>query len=73
MATVTFDTLAAVHRLRDAGYDEPQAEAIVRVISDAQGQLVTRVHFDARISQLPTIWQVVGIGFAQVGLILTVI
>ena len=49
MATVTVDTLAAVHRLRDAGYDEQQAEVIVRVIGDAQDQLVTREHFDAKI------------------------
>lgn len=52
MTAVSFDTLAAVHRLRDAGYEEKQAEAIIRVIGDAQDQLVTREHFDGRFTLL---------------------
>ena len=52
MATVTFDTLDATRRLRDAGFDEKQAETVVRVLADAQSGLVTREHFDARIEQL---------------------
>lgn len=44
MATVTFDTLEAVRRLKEAGYEEKQAEAIVRVIGQA---LITmqKIHF----------------------------
>jgi hypothetical protein len=49
MSTVTFDTLDAMRRLRDAGFDEKQAESVVRVLSDAQSNLVTREHFDARM------------------------
>ena len=35
MATVTFDTHAAIRKLRDAGIQEPQAETIVDVFSNA--------------------------------------
>ncbi len=52
MGAITFDTLAAVQRLREAGYEEKQAEAIVRVIGDSQDQLVSREHFDARFTLL---------------------
>jgi hypothetical protein len=49
MGTITFDTLDAARRLRDAGFDERQAEAVVRVLSDAQDGLVSREHFDSRM------------------------
>ncbi|SBT05225.1 conserved hypothetical protein [Candidatus Accumulibacter aalborgensis] len=52
MSTVTFDTLEALRRLREAGFDEKQAETVVRVLSDAQDSLVTREHFDAKIEIL---------------------
>ena len=50
MSTVTFDTLEVTSRLRDAGFDEKQAEAVVRALSDAQSSLVTLEHFDARMA-----------------------
>jgi hypothetical protein len=52
MSTVTFDTLDFTRRLREAGFDERQAESVVRVIADAQSTLVTREHFDARTETL---------------------
>ena len=52
MTTITFDTLEFTRKLRDAGFDEKQAETVVRVIADAQGTLVTRDHFDAKIENL---------------------
>jgi hypothetical protein len=52
MSTVTFDTLDATRRLREAGFDEKQAETVVRVLSDAQDRLVTREHFDAKFDKL---------------------
>jgi len=52
MGTVTFDTLEATRRLRDAGFDEKQAEVMVRVLSDAQSQLVTRGYFDSKLESL---------------------
>lgn len=50
MTTVTFDTLDATRKLRDAGFDEKQAETVVRVLSDALSNLVTREHFDAKFA-----------------------
>ncbi|MCK0507949.1 DUF1640 domain-containing protein [Aromatoleum anaerobium] len=46
MSTITFDTLEFTRKLREAGFDEKQAEAVVRVMADAQSSLVTREHFD---------------------------
>jgi hypothetical protein len=42
MATVTFDTFKLVDRLKSAGLGDQQAEAIIRVISEAQDELVTK-------------------------------
>ena len=50
MATITVDTLDATRRLRDAGFDEKQAEQVVRVLADAQSNLVSREHFDAKFA-----------------------
>ncbi|MEO5375625.1 MAG: CCDC90 family protein [Alphaproteobacteria bacterium] len=38
MAAITFDTLKFVHRLREAGIAEPQAEAIAEAFKDASGE-----------------------------------
>ena len=54
MTTISFDTLEFTRKLRYAGFDEKQAEAVVRVIADAQGAIVTREHFDAKIETLET-------------------
>lgn len=52
MTTVTFDTLEFAARLREAGFDEKQAEAVVRVLADSHEHLVTREHFDVKIEIL---------------------
>lgn len=52
MATITFDTLDFTRRLRDAGFEERQAETVVRIMADAQSNLVTREHFDAELKLL---------------------
>lgn len=52
MSTVTFDTLEFTRRLREAGFDEKQAEAVVRVLAESQERLVTREHFDAKLEAL---------------------
>ena len=52
MASVTFDTLDATRKLRDAGFDEKQAETVVRVLADAQSNMVTREHFDTKFALL---------------------
>lgn len=46
MATVTFDTMELVGKLKSAGFPPEQAEAVVRVIADAQQDLVTREYLD---------------------------
>ena len=38
----TFDTLAATDRLRDAGFDDGQARAIVEIHRDAGAELATK-------------------------------
>ena len=50
MSTITFDTLEATRKLRDAGFDEKQSETVVRVLADAQDSLVTREHFDFKFT-----------------------
>ena len=42
MATITFDTLELVDKLKTAGIPQEQAEAVVRVIAEAQNGLVTK-------------------------------
>ncbi len=54
MSSVTFDTHEFVSKLRAAGFDEKQAEAVVRVVSEAQSHLVTRDHFDSKLELLET-------------------
>jgi hypothetical protein len=41
MTTITFDTLELVDKLKTAGIPQEQAEAVVRVITEAQNRLVT--------------------------------
>ncbi|MCK2097265.1 CCDC90 family protein [Thauera aromatica] len=52
MSTVTFDTREFTRKLRDAGFDEKQAETVVRVLAESQEKLVTREHFDAKLEAL---------------------
>lgn len=52
MSTITFDTLEYTRRLREAGFDEKQAEAAVRVLSGAQSSLASRECLDARLEAL---------------------
>ncbi len=46
MTTITFDTLELVDKLKTAGIPQEQAEAVVRVIADAQETLVTKEYID---------------------------
>lgn len=51
MATVTFDTMELVSKLKTAGFPPEQAEAVVRVISDAQQDLTTREYLDNALAR----------------------
>ena len=42
MTIITFDTLHLVDKLKSAGIPHKQAEAVIRVIAEAQDQLVTK-------------------------------
>ena len=53
MATIAFDTLKAAKLLKDAGFDDAQAEAVVATVGDAVGENVaTKEHVTAVIAEL---------------------
>ena len=54
MATITFDSLRVADKLKSAGFTSEQAEAVVRVIAEAQDDLVTIKDLDASLSPLKT-------------------
>ena len=54
MTSVTFDTLELVDKLKSAGIPQEQAEAVVRVIAEAQNKLVTRDDLEIALSPLKT-------------------
>lgn len=54
MAIITFDSLRVADKLKSAGFTTEQAEAVVRVIAEAQDDLVTRKDLDAALSPLKT-------------------
>ena len=51
MTTITFDMLDMVDRLKTAGFDQKQAEAVVRVITEAQNTLVSTSTLDSRLKE----------------------
>lgn len=52
MTTITFDTLELTDALKQSGIEQKQAEAIVKAIVKAQGELVTRDYLDIKLSPL---------------------
>ena len=54
MTTITFDTLELVEKLKTAGISQEQAEAVVRVIAEAQTRLVTKDDLEIALSPLKT-------------------
>ena len=73
--SATFDTYTAAKRLRDAGFDERQAEAAVSMVRDAAGadreQLATKadlaeVRADLAALETRLTWRLVGIAAAIV-------
>ena len=53
MSTITFDTLKLVDKLKAAGFQQAQAEAeaIIRVLAEAQDTLVTKDYFDHKLEK----------------------
>ena len=54
MSTATFDTYTAAKRLRDAGFDERQAEAAVSMVRDAAGADREQLATKADLAELET-------------------
>ena len=52
MNTVTFDTYTAAKHLRDAGFDERQAEAAVSMVRDAVGAVREALATKADLAEL---------------------
>ena len=52
MATITFDSLKLRDKLKASGFTAEQAEAVVRVIAEAQDDLVTKKDLDVALSPL---------------------
>ena len=54
MATVTFDTLELVEKLKKSGINQDRAEAVVRTIAEAQDHLITRTDMQLELAPLKT-------------------
>ena len=54
MSTITFDSLKLSDRLKASGFSAEQAETVVRVIAEAQDELVTNKNLDAALAPLKT-------------------
>ena len=52
MSTITFDSLKLADKLKTAGFTAAQAEAIVRVIAEAQDELVTKKDLEISLAPL---------------------
>jgi UDP-N-acetyl-D-mannosaminuronate dehydrogenase len=52
MATITFDSLKLSDKLKASGFTAEQAETVVRVIAEAQDELVTRKDLDVALSPM---------------------
>jgi len=52
MSTITFDSLKLSDKLKSAGFTADQAETVVRVIAEAQDDLVTKKDLEIALSPL---------------------
>lgn len=66
MATITFDTHKFIRRLREAGFEETQAEAVADAFQNAQEEAlpITRDYLDSRLLELENRLVKWGIGLA---------
>lgn len=54
MATITFDSLKLAEKLKAQGFTAEQAEAVVRVIAEAQDDVVTKRDLEIALGPLRT-------------------
>ena len=52
MATITFDSLKLSDKLKASGFTPEQAEAVVRVIAEAQDDLVTKKDLEIALAPI---------------------
>ena len=52
MSTITVDSLKLSDRLKTAGFTADQAETVVRVIAEAQDELVTKKDLDSALTPI---------------------
>ena len=52
MSTITIDSLKLSDKLKTAGFTAEQAEAVVRVIAEAQDDLVTKKDLDIALAPI---------------------
>ncbi|MEO5660101.1 MAG: DUF1640 domain-containing protein [Polaromonas sp.] len=52
MATITFDSLKLSDKLKASGFTAEQAETVVRVIAEAQDELVTKKDLQIALEQV---------------------
>jgi hypothetical protein len=52
MSTITIDSLKLSNKLKTAGFTAEQAEAVVRVIDEAQDDLVTKKDLDIALAPI---------------------
>ena len=52
MSTITFDSLKLSDKLKTAGFTPEQAETVVRVIAEAQDELITKKDLEIALSPL---------------------
>lgn len=66
MTTIIFDTHKFIRRLRSAGFEEAQAEAVAEAFQEAQAESlpVTRDYLDTRLYELESRLVKWGIGLA---------
>ena len=75
MPTLTFDTHKAVKALKDAGFAEDQAEAIVTVFDSGSAELVTKSDLNAAITEVKAdmLKVAIGIVIANAGLTFAIV
>nr|VFJ42892.1 MAG: Protein of unknown function (DUF1640) [Candidatus Kentron sp. DK]VFJ58308.1 MAG: Protein of unknown function (DUF1640) [Candidatus Kentron sp. DK] len=77
MTAITFDTLKFVHRLKEAGIPEQQAEAISDALKEAHGDTepVTKEFLALRLAELKNeiLKWLIGLTSAQVVLLLGIL
>jgi hypothetical protein len=73
MSTVTFDTMAFVDSLKEAGFDEKQAKALLKAQAESIKQNEFATKQDLAETKLDIIKWMVGLILGQTALLMTVL